>query len=108
MIADVDEYYDAQTTIGLATRKQPDAGRQDELPGRSSPGQHYHQFGPVQLKSHFGNGLLRAKNAVRSIGRLRWWNGAVNFSFLLCPAACRTRSSACDTLPRSCARRVLC
>jgi hypothetical protein len=24
------------------------------------------------------------------------------------PAACRTRSSACDTLSRSCARRVLC
>src|SRR5580693_4703223 len=32
----------------------------------------------------------------------------VNRSFLLCLAACRTRSSACDTLARSCARRVLC
>src|SRR4029453_2527494 len=42
MIADVDEYYDAQTTIGLPTRKQPDTGRQDELPGRSSPGQQPH------------------------------------------------------------------
>ena len=27
---------------------------------------------------------------------------------LLCPAACRMRVSACDTLSRSCARRVLC
>ena len=32
----------------------------------------------------------------------------MNFSFYLCLAACRTRSSACDTLSRSCARRVLC
>ena len=32
----------------------------------------------------------------------------MNFSFFLCLAACRTRSSACDTLSRSCARRVLC
>jgi len=32
----------------------------------------------------------------------------VNFSFFPCLAACRTRSSACDTLSRSCARRVLC
>src|SRR5712692_2926368 len=37
-----------------------------------------------------------------------WWKSAVNRSFLLCFAACRTRSSACDTLSRSCARRVLC
>jgi hypothetical protein len=33
---------------------------------------------------------------------------AVNLSFFLCLAACRMRSSACDTLARSCARRVLC
>jgi len=32
----------------------------------------------------------------------------VNLSFFFCLAACRTRSSACDTLTRSCARRVLC
>ena len=32
----------------------------------------------------------------------------MNRSFFLCLAACRTRSSACDTLSRSCARRVLC
>ena len=32
----------------------------------------------------------------------------MNFSFFLCLAACRTRSSAWDTLSRSCARRVLC
>ena len=32
----------------------------------------------------------------------------VNLSFLLCLATCRTRSSAWDTLSRSCARRVLC
>ena len=37
-----------------------------------------------------------------------WWRSAVNFSFFLCLAACRMRSSACDTLSRSCARRVLC
>ena len=32
----------------------------------------------------------------------------VNLSFFSRLAACRTRSSACDTLARSCARRVLC
>ena len=32
----------------------------------------------------------------------------MNFSFFPCLAALRTRSSACDTLSRSCARRVLC
>jgi hypothetical protein len=32
----------------------------------------------------------------------------VNRSFFLCLAACRMRSSACDTLSRCCARRVLC
>ena len=32
----------------------------------------------------------------------------MNRSFFLCLAACRMRSSACDTLSRSCARRVLC
>jgi hypothetical protein len=37
-----------------------------------------------------------------------WWRSAVNFSFFLSLAACRMRSSACDTAPRSCARPVLC
>src|ERR1700737_126807 len=37
-----------------------------------------------------------------------WCKSDVNRSFFLCLAACRTRSSACDTLARSCARRVLC
>src|SRR6266850_5888015 len=37
-----------------------------------------------------------------------WCRSAVNLSFFFCLAACRTRSSACDTLTRSCARRVLC
>ena len=32
----------------------------------------------------------------------------MNLSFFRCLAACRTRSSAWDTLARSCARRVLC
>ena len=32
----------------------------------------------------------------------------MNRSFFLCLAACRMRSNACDTLSRSCARRVLC
>jgi hypothetical protein len=32
----------------------------------------------------------------------------VNFTFFSRRAANRTRSSACDTLSRSCARRVLC
>ena len=39
---------------------------------------------------------------------VRWWKSAVNFSFFLCLAACRMRSSACDTLSQSCARHVLC
>ena len=37
-----------------------------------------------------------------------WWRSAVNLSFFRCLAACRTRSSAWDTLSRSCARCVLC
>src|SRR6478736_3945879 len=37
-----------------------------------------------------------------------WWRSAVNRSFFLSLAACRTRSSAWDTLARFCARRVLC
>ena len=37
-----------------------------------------------------------------------WWRSAVNFSFFLCLAACRTRSSACDTRSRPCVRCVLC
>ena len=32
----------------------------------------------------------------------------MNFSFFLCLAACRMRSSACDTVPRLCVRSVLC
>jgi len=32
----------------------------------------------------------------------------VNFSFVLCLAACRMRASACDTVPRLCARPMLC
>jgi hypothetical protein len=32
----------------------------------------------------------------------------VNFSFFLCLATCRTRSSACDTRSRPCVRCVLC
>src|SRR5271169_287541 len=39
---------------------------------------------------------------------LIWCRSVVNFSFFPCLAALRTRSSACDTLSRSCARRVLC
>ena len=39
---------------------------------------------------------------------LIWWKSVVNFSFFLCLATCRMRSSAWDTLPRFCARRVLC
>src|SRR6266487_3752297 len=37
-----------------------------------------------------------------------WCRSDVNLSFFLCLAACRTRPSACDTLSRFCARRVLC
>ena len=39
---------------------------------------------------------------------LTWWRSAVNFSFPLCLAACRTRSSACDTRSRPCVRCMLC
>jgi len=35
-----------------------------------------------------------------------WCRSAVNFSFFRCLAACRTRSSPCDTPLRFCARRV--
>src|SRR5689334_23237003 len=37
-----------------------------------------------------------------------WCRSAVNLSFFPRLAACRTRSNACDTPARSCARRVLC
>ena len=37
-----------------------------------------------------------------------WCRSEVNFSFFRCLATRRMRSSACDTLSRSCARRVLC
>ena len=49
-----------------------------------------------------------AKNDLRSRSTLTWCRSAVNFSFFLCLAACRTRSSACDTLSRPCVRCVLC
>jgi hypothetical protein len=39
---------------------------------------------------------------------LRWWWRAVNFSFFLSLAACRTRASACATRFRPCVRCVLC
>ena len=39
---------------------------------------------------------------------LTWWRSEVNCSFFLCLAACRMRSSACDTLSRFCARHVVC
>src|SRR4029077_10158432 len=42
------------------------------------------------------------------MARSTWCRSDVNRSFFLCLAACRARSSACDTLSRSCARRVLC
>src|SRR5271166_1703626 len=42
------------------------------------------------------------------MARPTWCRSDVNRSFFLCLAACRMRSSACDTLARSCARRVLC
>ena len=79
-------------------RANPRSG--DRGPSRS-PAISAHQ--PRAL--HLASG---AKNAVRSIGILRWWKSAVNLSFFLCLATCRTRSSAWDTLSRSCARRVLC
>jgi len=42
------------------------------------------------------------------MGTLRWWKSVVRFSFFLVLATCRMRSSAWDTLSRSCARRVRC
>ena len=49
-----------------------------------------------------------AWNAVSSIAGSIWWRSEVSFSFFFCLAACRTRLSACDTLTRFRARRVLC
>jgi Mn2+/Fe2+ NRAMP family transporter len=46
----------------------------------------------------------KAQNAVRSVSILIWWRSAVNCSFFLCLAACRTRSSAWVTRARLCAR----
>jgi len=39
---------------------------------------------------------------------LIWWRSAVNRSFFLCLAACRTRSSSWITRSRPCVRSVLC
>ncbi len=50
---------------------------------------------------------LSSKNACSSRSILRWWKSAVNFSFFLSFATFRIRSSAWDTLSRSCARHVL-
>src|SRR5208283_3122472 len=50
----------------------------------------------------------RSAKAASSRSTVRGWKSAVNFSFFLCLAACRTRVSAGDTLSRFCARRVLC
>src|SRR5207237_3889546 len=47
-------------------------------------------------------------NACSSRSMLMWWKSAVNRSFFLSLATFRMRSSACDTLPRHCVRRVLC
>ena len=41
-------------------------------------------------------------------GSSTWWRSAMNRSFFLSFAAFRMRSSACDTLARSCARRMRC
>src|SRR5215467_11928792 len=49
-----------------------------------------------------------SENASASRAMLMWWRSDVNFSFFLAFAACRMRSSACDTLTRLCARHVLC
>ena len=51
---------------------------------------------------------LSARNAVRSVSTLRWWRSAVNRSFFLCLAACRTRLSAWVTRIRLWVRCVLC
>ena len=51
---------------------------------------------------------LSAKNAICKQSMLMWWRSVVNLSFFLCLAACRTRSSACDTRSRLCVRCVLC
>ena len=51
---------------------------------------------------------LSSKNASRSSRTVIWWKSEVNFSFFLCLATFRMRSSACDTLSRSCAQYVLC
>src|SRR5208282_2997843 len=50
--------------------------------------------------------LDRVKRRSQRTGSI-WWKSEVNLSFFLRLAACRTRSSSCDTLSRSCARRVL-
>jgi len=51
---------------------------------------------------------LSARNAVRSVSTLRWWRSAVNRSFFLCLAACRTRLSAWVTRFRLWVRCALC
>lgn len=62
---------------------------------------------PRQLVQTRAASRLSAKNAPPSSPMLRWWSD-VNFSFFLCLAACRTRSSAWVTRARPCARCVLC
>ena len=65
--------------------------------------------GPPRQPVHAGGGIaLEREERLPSRSMLMWWRSAVNFSFFLCLAACRTRSSACDTRSRPCVRCVLC
>ena len=64
--------------------------------------------GSHRTPSMSGHPRPQRRKASPSRSMVRWWKSAMNCSSFLCLAACRMRSSACNTLPQSCARRVLC
>ena len=64
---------------------------------------------PATLPLSTGSGFaLERIERYRSVSTVMWWRSAVNCSFVLCLAACRTRSSAWVTRSRPCVRSVLC
>ena len=65
--------------------------------------------GPPRQPVYAGCGIaFEREKRLPERSMLRWWRSAVNLSFFLSLAACRTRSSACDTRTRPCVRCVLC
>lgn len=88
------------------------AGMLPDGPGRAEPRAEAQALArsPGHVSLSIPGAALRrnVRNAVRSRSASTGWRSAVNRSFFLDRAACRTRASAWVALSRFCARRVLC